>query len=78
MARKSAGKAGRVPKRTSLAATPRKERKAFMAASIPIVVRLKKAQLRKIERWIKDQRGNIGQSEAIRRLLALALKAKAK
>ena len=49
-----------------------------MAASIPIVVRLKKAQLRKIERWIKDQRGNIGQSEAIRRLLALALKAKAK
>ena len=55
--------------------TVKKKTKAFLASSTPVVVRVKNSQLRKIDAWIAKQRGKMGHSEAIRRLVDRGLKA---
>jgi hypothetical protein len=53
----------------------KKKRKAILTNSTPIMVRVQSSQLRKIDKWIAKQRGKLGHSEAIRRLVDRGLKA---
>jgi hypothetical protein len=53
----------------------KKKRKAILTNSTPIMVRVQSSQLRKIDKWIGKQRGKLGHSEAIRRLIDRGLKA---